>query len=152
VTRFNANGSIDTSFGNGGTATAELTIKLASKANAVAVQSDGKILIAGSTGVTATGPTTGEDFFLARFNTNGTLDTTFGSGGMVHTDFGGTSDEAWSLAVQADGKIVLAGGIVYGFTGELARYNTNGTLDTNFGASGTVTQSTAGWNEGFKGV
>ena len=149
VTRFNADGSLDTSFGNGGTATAQLTIKLASQSNAVAVQSDGKILIAGAT---LTGTTPAEAFFLARFNTNGTLDTSFGSGGMVHTNFGGGTDEALSLAVQADGKIVLAGGIVYGSTGQLVRYNSNGTLDNSFGAGGTVSLSASSWNSEFRGV
>jgi uncharacterized delta-60 repeat protein len=57
-----------------------------------------------------------------------------------------------SLAVQADGKIVLAGGIVYGSTGQLVRYNSNGTLDNSFGAGGTVSLSASSWNSEFRGV
>ena len=74
-------------------------------AQAVAIQLDGTILIAGS-GVTSTTTT---DFWLSRYRTNGTLDNSFGTAGRVTTDFSGQADMAFGLAIQSDGKIVAAG-------------------------------------------
>jgi len=135
--RFNAVGTLDTSFGSGGTAVARLSRSLGSSVNAVALQGDGKIVVAGSTD---TGKTAGLDFFLARFNSNGTLDSTFGSGGLVHTDVGSTNESANALVIQPDGKLVAVG-----FTGvngasepAAVRYNANGSLDTSFGKSGKL--------------
>lgn len=108
-------------------------------AYAVALQSDGKMVIAGIRFV-GNNAFTG-DFLVARYNTDGTLDTTFGQRGSVTTDFGQTAT-ASALAVQPDGKIVVAGGTYPGFpfAGQyaLARYNRNGTLDTTFGVGGLV--------------
>ena len=101
----------------------------------VAVQSDGKIVVAGFTDAGGT-----RDFALARYNVNGSLDTSFGVGGKVLTDFGGLEDVGVSLAVQSDSRIVVAGqsntGGNYDFA--LARYNASGTLDATFGAGGKV--------------
>ena len=101
----NPNGGFDYdySFGTSG----ELTTDFASsddEAHSVAIQSDGKIVAAGSTSVS----TAYSDFALARYNSDGSLDTTFGTGGKVTTDFA-FGDEAHSVAIQADGKIVAAG-------------------------------------------
>ena len=93
----------------------------------VIVQADGQILVAGS----STG-----DFALLRYNADGSLDATFGGSGKLTTDFGSASDAAYSSALQADGKIVVAG-----YSGDnfaVARYNTNGSLDSSFGASGKI--------------
>lgn len=88
-------------------------------------------------------------FALARYNSDGSLDTTFGSGGKVSTDFAVTFDVASSVAIQADGKIVAAGGSnTAGFPeGDfaLARYNTDGSLDTSFGTAGKVTTDLFGF-------
>src|SRR5207244_6184161 len=73
---------------------------------AVAVQADNKVLVAGTA---ASGGVSGNDFAVARFNENGTVDTSFGSGGIVLTDLGSSSDSAYAIAVQPDGKIVVAG-------------------------------------------
>src|SRR5215468_11669588 len=94
----------------------------------------------------------GFDFALARYNTNGTLDTTFGTSGKVTTDFAGADDmpsEPSAVALQSDGKIVVVGQtLVGGFNNfALARYNGNGTLDTSFGTSGRVTTDFAGAND-----
>jgi uncharacterized delta-60 repeat protein len=100
----------------------------------VALQSDGKIIAAGQTG---SGFSCGS-FALARYDTGGTLDPGFGGTGNVVTNFGvcdGTSIQA--VGIQADGKIVAAGGGNGGFG--LARYNTDGSLDSSFGSGGTVT-------------
>src|SRR5262250_1448506 len=88
------------------------------------------------------------DFALARYNSNGTLDASFGTGGRVTTDFAVPNDQAESVAVQPDGRIVVAGAAGRftnrGFDFALARYNSNGTLDTSFGTSGKVTTDFAG--------
>src|SRR5439155_1317723 len=81
------------------------------------------------------------DFALVRYNTNGTLDATFGTGGKVTTAVGTSDDAAYALAIQADGKLVAAGatddGSNYDFA--LVRYNANGSPDTTFGTGGKVT-------------
>jgi len=87
-------------------------------------------------GVHIKGGSLSNDVALARYNTDGTLDTTFGTGGTVTTDIysGDHTDNARSVAIQTDGKIVAGN---YSFA--LVRYNTNGTLDTAFGTGGKVT-------------
>jgi uncharacterized delta-60 repeat protein len=142
VFRFNPDGSVDTSFGNKGVAKAQLTKNSSADDYAMAIQGDGKILVAGRT---TTG--SGTDFFLARFNMTGALDTSFGSGGMVYTSFGNNGDEAYAIVVQTDGKIVLAGRtfLPTGAVGALARYNPNGSLDSNFGSGGKVVLSADGF-------
>ncbi len=81
------------------------------------------------------------NFALARYNANGTFDTSFSGDGKLITDFGGNQTNC-SLTLQSDGKILVAGGSYEGgltFDGfGLARYNTDGTLDTSFGDVGTV--------------
>ena len=96
----------------------------------VAVQADGKILVSGGS---VNG--TNEDFALVRYNTNGTLDTTFSSDGKVTSAIGSGNDSGYNVAVQADGKILVAGNSSNGTNIDFAlvRYNTNGTLDTTFG-------------------
>jgi len=105
-------------------------------ARGVAVQPDGKIVVAGSswTGLSS-------DFSLVRYNTDGSLDTTFGTDGRVTTDFDSSYDEAYSVAIQPDGKIVLAGQTQFDFG--VIRYNPDGSLDTSFGANGKVTTNIA---------
>ncbi len=129
--RYNNDGSLDKSFGSNGTGisgNAPITINNATQ------QSDGKILTTG---------TTGGDIGLARYNNDGSLDTSFGTDGKVSTDFNGGNDVGNSLVVQKDGKIVVAGGInasVLNKTGDfaLARYNSDGSLDTTFGNNGKI--------------
>ncbi|HEX8857895.1 MAG TPA: Ig-like domain-containing protein [Actinomycetes bacterium] len=124
-----AAGDLDGTFGTGGKVTTDFAGN-GDQANAVALQPDGKIVAAGG----ALGTTV--DFALARYRPDGTLDTTFGSGGKVRTDFG-SGEQAFGVAVQPDGKIVAAGGAATEF--ELARYNADGTLDSTFGVGGKVT-------------
>ena len=84
---------------------------------------------------------TRDDFALARHTGDGILDTSFGTGGKVTTDFAGSTDQAWTVLIQADGKIVVAGHAftALGFDFALARYTGDGILDTSFGAGGKVT-------------
>lgn len=124
VVRYNANGTLDTGFSGDGKVTTDLGA--ADTAYAVSVQTNGKILLAGSSN---------GNFALVRYNANGTLDTSFSGDGKVITDLGG-DDNASSVTVQADGKILLTGtsdGHV-----ALVRYNADGSLDTAFGGTHTL--------------
>ncbi|MEQ1851834.1 MAG: delta-60 repeat domain-containing protein, partial [Chthoniobacteraceae bacterium] len=94
---------LDTSFGTGGTVTTSFT-DTSFERTPLAVQSDGKILVAGSYYNGSNG-----DFALVRFNANGSLDTSFNATGKVTTDIAGSYDQAYSVAVQGDGKILVAG-------------------------------------------
>jgi uncharacterized delta-60 repeat protein len=113
------------------------------RAEALAIQPDGKIVVAGFAWQTGTSI----DFAVTRFNQDGSLDQSFGTGGRVATDFFGMEDEAQAVAIQPDGKIVVAGraaiaavtGGVLDFDFALARYNHDGTLDAGFGSGGKVT-------------
>jgi uncharacterized delta-60 repeat protein len=136
LVRYNSNGTLDTTFGTGGKTTTPFAVPSVAQTNSLRIQRDGKIVVAGVTFVNNVG-----NFALARYNSNGTLDTTFGTGGKVVTDFG-ADDHAFSVALQADGKIVAAG--MKGADFALARYNSNGTLDTSFGNGGKATTSFVG--------
>jgi len=120
VARYEAGGSLDATFNGTGKAFADF-LPFNDAASSVAVQEDGKILVGGSA---FNG--TFYDFALARFNSDGTLDTGFGTGGKVITDFSSTSDELFAIALQLDGKILAVGrtGSAYfgPFNVALARY------------------------------
>ena len=144
VVRYNVNGSLDTSFG--GTGKVVTAIGTGDDiAFAVAIQPDGRIVAAGY----GSDNILNVDFALARYNADGTLDTSFDSDGMVRTAVGPEGDAVRALAVQTDGKIVAAGYASSGTSGfAAARYNLSGSLDSNFGTSGIVvtplgTQSSA---------
>jgi len=146
--RYNANGTLDTSFGGTGSVVTPMG-NGADGGNTVAVQSNGKILVAGEAfnGLD-------DDFALARYNTNGTLDTTFNGTGKVITPVGVSRDIGRSMAVQSDGKIVVAGHASVGNYADFAlvRYNANGTLDTTFNGTGKVTTPISSHNDEGKGV
>lgn len=137
ITRYLADGRLDPAFGTGGKVTTSLGGD--SGGRSVTIQADGKIVIAGFSEVSTQ---TGQDFALARYLSNGSLDTNFGVGGMLTTDFGNTSDGAFSVTLQVDGKIVAAGAAGTNFA--LARYLPNGDLDTGFGSAGKVTTDFGG--------
>ncbi len=120
LARFNANGSVDTHFGNKGL----VTVSATSNIFAVVVQADGKIVVGG-------------DDKLVRYNPSGTLDTTFGSGGIVAMPGLASGGLVDGLILQPDGKLVAAGTTASNVW-EVARFNTNGTLDTTFDSTGTL--------------
>lgn len=135
-------GGLDPSFGNGGKLTTDIAGG-SDVANALALQADGKILLAGSTEV----PAKGKSFALVRYNADGSLDAGFGSGGKVVTSFGSPSDEAFAMVVQPDGKIVVGGhtsGFGRGVDFALARYDSDGNLDASFGNAGKVVTAIVG--------
>jgi uncharacterized delta-60 repeat protein len=100
-----ARGDLDPSFGSGGKVTTDFGGY--DVASAVAIQADGKVVAAGFTDANVGGGVF--DFALARYNTDGSLDPSFGSGGKLTTDFGSFNDGAEAIAIQSDGKIVAAG-------------------------------------------
>jgi uncharacterized delta-60 repeat protein len=132
--RYNASGTIDNTFGTGGKVVTIIG-DLFDVAISVKIQNDGKILVAG----TAIGLNSSV-FAIVRYNTNGTLDSSFGTGGIVTTSIGFEEDGISALAIQTDGKIVASGYTKNSgsnnFDIVIARYNTNGSLDSNFGSSG----------------
>lgn len=127
LARYRSNGSLNPNFGNGGKVTTDFNNGTDS-AHGVAIQADGKIVVAG---------TSNDDFALARYDSDeGSLDPTFGNGGKVTTDFNNGTDSARGVAIQADGKIVVAGTSNNDFA--LARYDSEGNLDASFGNGGKV--------------
>ncbi len=142
VTRLNADGTLDRSFGIGGRATTDF-LGGVDTVWAVALQADGGILVAGDAG--NPGQTT-RDFALARFTPTGILDW------KTTTSFGDI-DYATVMIVQNDGKIVLGGnGQSGGSHFALARYNLDGTLDVTFGDGGKVLTNLGGADEGMRGL
>ena len=138
VARYNTDGGLDVTFNPTGsvpgTVTTGFGLLSTDIANAVAIQKDGKIVVVGFSTVEGTA-----DFAIARYNTDGSLDASFGTGGLVTTDFGGT-DAGNAVAIQKNGKIVVAGisniGGDFGFA--VARYNRDGSLDVTFNPTGSL--------------
>lgn len=140
------NGLYDLNFGSGGKITTDF-VGSDDRANAVAFQADGKIIAAGQQSTASTGV----DFALARYNSNGTLDPTFDGNGKAGTVFGSYSDIIYGISLQPNGKIVAAGrGRAAGDTSDnfaVARYNTNASLDTTFSGDGKLTTDFGGYND-----
>jgi uncharacterized delta-60 repeat protein len=129
---------LDPTFGTGGIVTTP--IGSVSSIKATTVQTDGKVVVAGLSHTASN-----QDFGVARYNTNGTLDNTFNGTGEVITSIGAGNapDIALSIAIQGDGKIVVAG---YTFNGgnsdfSMVRYNTDGSLDNGFDGDGKLITS-----------
>ena len=136
VMRYNADGTLDTSFGGDGKVTTD--IKGDDIGNAVAIQADGKIVVAGSSGVAETGVP--ETITVVRYKPDGTLDTSFNSNGRVRTSVSATS-AANAIAIQPDGRIVVAGVSVDGLGRRefaVVRYRSDGSLDSSFDSDGRV--------------
>lgn len=135
-----APGDLDTSFAGGDGIFIQAFDASSDWLNAVALQSDGKIVAAGYSSVNS------GDFLVVRFNADGTLDNSFGTAGVVTTSIGASTELANAVAVQNDGKIVVAGYAFFGgqYDAAIVRYNTDGSLDTTFGGGdGIVTTSVA---------
>ena len=150
VARLSAAGALDTAFGTAGITQIPVGAG-ANHCNAMMVQSDGKIILAGGAQMSAT---SNYDFALMRLSSQGQLDTSFGSAGITTTAFSSTgaptNEEAADAIVQGDGKIVLGGYSNKMFA--LARYLSNGSPDTSFGSGGKVTLTLGGLDEWIKGV
>jgi uncharacterized delta-60 repeat protein len=133
LARYNADGSLDAGFGTGGLVLPAGT----TRANAVAIQGDGKIVTAGFNR-TGSGQTV---FQVVRFNVNGSLDTSFNGSGIVTQAINAVDDEATSIAIQGDGKIVVGGMTKPAsfYDSAFMRFLSTGALDTAFGSGGIAT-------------
>lgn len=142
MARYNADGTADTGFGTGGEVEVTFYGRGWDRVRDVAVQPDGRILVAGYGMDGANGPL-GDDFAVARYEANGTLDTSFGNGGVVVADFEGWGDAVSDIVIQPDGAIVLAGMArtvdQFGATDAdfaLMRLTSAGVPDATFGPAG----------------
>jgi uncharacterized delta-60 repeat protein len=136
VVRYSTDGSVDASFGTVTT----MVNALSSFAAALVSQPDGKIVTAGAIVSGVPVVPIPSDFLLVRYNANGSPDESFGSGGFVVTDIDASYDYAVAIALQPDGKLVVAGVTDNGSHPDFAlvRYNPDGTLDYTFGRGGKV--------------
>jgi uncharacterized delta-60 repeat protein len=121
VARYSSDGNLDATFGTGGITLTDFPYHKSDIAQALSIQPDGKIVLAGYSNNVNTG--TNNDFALARYNTDGALDNSFGTNGKTTIDFAGPYDQAYAIAIQPDYKIVVAGEAVPGsnYTFTLAR-------------------------------
>lgn len=150
LVRYNADGSLDMAFGVGGIVRTDFNGG-SDSASAILIQPDGKIIAAGEA---ITPPSINPHFAMARYNTDGSLDATFGSGGKVVFNASLTGDHIAALALQSDGRILAAG---YADNPALppsdasdfaiARFMTNGNVDVTFGVAGITTVDFIGKND-----
>ena len=138
--RFDSNGNIDNTFDADGIVNSNLLNDNIFKS--IAIQSDGKIVAAGTIQMSGS-----KDFLTVRFNTDGSLDNNFGNNGISITDFNLTDDSGNALSIQSDNKIIVVGAMYspllpLSYNTIIARYNSNGVLDINFGSSGKVISTT----------
>jgi len=148
LARYNPDGTLDTGFGKNGLVTERTRALTADIVRGIALQPDGRIVVAGVSyeDVATLGPN--GDFMVARYLPDGQKDLGFGIGGVMTTDFSDSSyDEPYAVVLQPDGKIVLGGytnagngpGVLFGADQlALARYEPNGFLDPSFGQGGLV--------------
>jgi uncharacterized delta-60 repeat protein len=140
LVRYNSDGSLDTSFDGDGKVTTDMCPGGIDRAHDVVIQPDGKIVVAGY----ACQGATGDDFALARYNTDGTLDGNFHGGfGTIFTDFFNGTDVINEVALQPDGKIVAVGYATSNNIWDmaLARYTSDGYLDSSFSGDGKATEN-----------
>jgi len=142
LARYNSDGSLDATFGNGGKVITVIA-NVQEFASGLLILPNGKIMISGTIALPSSSDSS---FALLRYNSDGSLDTTFGNSGIVTTNVGPDDDHGYRIALQSDGKIVVAGrkGIFFYPTDQrkgnvaLVRYNPDGSLDATFGNGGTV--------------
>lgn len=154
LARYDSAGRLDTTFDGDGKVVSNLGSPVESS-RAVAIQPDGRIVVAGSSSSRDRAP----DFLVARYTSDGALDTSFGTGGQTLLDFATPIDVALAVALQPDGKIVVVGGTrplgsrtASPYDLALARFNPDGSVDTTFGAGGRVVDTVAGSDELAYGV
>ena len=137
LVRYNSDGTLDSTLDSDGIVIT--SIGGDDDGQSVAIQSDGKIIVAGY----SYNASNAFDFALVRYNTDGTLDNTFDSDGIVITPIGSNNDYGYSVAIQPDGKIIVAGESYDGSNRHFAlvRYNSNGSLDNTFDSDGIVVTS-----------
>jgi len=144
VARYLPDGTLDASFGSGGLASAPAASE--ARATAMALRPDGRIVVLG-TAPTVISPTeTGLGWMLTQFAADGSLDATFGTGGVVTLPLPPTNELPTAVVVLPDGNLVAAGNVVTdasasSYALQLRRFLPDGSLDATFGTGGTVTTS-----------
>lgn len=133
--RFDTNGSLDTSFASSGKVVIDIDSGSQDVAYATILDADERILVAG-----ASGTWTDTKYTLLRFNTNGVIDSTFGTNGIITTDIDLYKEYPKSINIQSTGKIIVSGSIqvASGYDIAIVRYNSNGSLDTSFAENGKL--------------
>jgi uncharacterized delta-60 repeat protein len=152
LARYTTKRALDPTFGNGGKVTTDVAFDYTRD---VAIQSDGKIVVAGHIHRLDPSGANSSNVGLVRYTSTGQLDPTFGVGGVVETDFGSINEQGVALAMQPDGKILVAGqidtswttGTGYDFL--LARYTGSGSLDPTFGSGGWLLTNFDGTNSDY---
>jgi uncharacterized delta-60 repeat protein len=146
VVRYDASGTLDTSFGTGGKVTTDCGSD-DDQSKSITIDANGKILVAGTTIVNGQ-----RDFTVVRYDASGNLDTSFGTGGKFTTDLGG-DDDARSLTIELSGKILIGGTININGSNDTAivRLTPDGKLDTSFGVSGKLIRDYGG-NDEINGI
>ncbi|MEM9052648.1 MAG: delta-60 repeat domain-containing protein, partial [Bacteroidota bacterium] len=133
---FSQAGELDLSFATNGIYASQIT-DTPDEAKAMAIQPDGKIVTSGYIGRSGPENPTAEDFYLRRFNADGTPDLSFGTAGIVIQDVSGGLDASWDVEIQPDGKIVAAG---FGWQSweraVVMRFNSDGSIDNSFSGDG----------------
>jgi uncharacterized delta-60 repeat protein len=149
VVRYNGDGSLDTSFGTGGKVTTDIGSSGGDYGRAVAVDSQDRVIVVG---YAFNG--SNDDFAVVRYTPAGVLDASFGTGGIVTTAIGTSSDYGNAVVVDSAGRIIVAGYIVNGSDYDFAvvRYTSAGVLDTSFGTGGKVTTAVGTSSDGATGV
>lgn len=152
LARYNLNGSLDTSFDTDGKVLTDVVLSRSEYIYAMHVDDDGKIVVAGYAQVDE-----GEDrFVLARYNIDGSLDSSFGIDGIVLTEFPSSSSaRAYDMDIDREGKILAGGSVLAGggYCFAMARYNSDGSLDSSFDGDGRViTNITTTRNEIARGI
>lgn len=146
LVRYNSDGTLDTNFNGTGKVTTSFGVGN-DQAYGIAIQEDDKIVTSGLATISGS-----QDFALARYNNDGTLDTSFNNTGTVTTSFGVGSEQSNGVAIQGDDKIVAVGWATITTNNvttadfALAKYNSDGTLDTNFNGTGKVTTNSPFYN------
>ena len=150
VLRLLTDGTLDTSFGTGGTVITEFPDGRSADARALALQADGKIVVVGFSVLNDA-----SDLALARYQTNGSLDTGFGTGGLVTADLGGTIDEGLALLRAADGTLFVAGSTNSASSvrdGVVVAFRPDGTRDLTFGDHGVAVIDFGGTDDRIRAV
>ena len=148
IARYLQNGTLDNSFNT--TGYFNLFLDDNSETDAVAIQSDGKIVAAGH----ALNSSLDVDFLVIRLKSDGSLDSTFGTNGITITDFDGYNDYGYEIAIQSNGKILVSGSSYDGDYDEfaIARYNADGSLDSSFSADGWLMEIVGSGNSEVFGL
>lgn len=149
LVQYQSNGNLDQGFGAGGVVLTNV-VDGDNFIESIAVLPDGKIMVAGHSEKSFSD----SDFSMARYFPDGSLDPSFGSGGILSFSFGLSNDYCRAMAIQADGKIVLAGnsGTPGNFDFALARFHSDGSLDESFGDNGRVITDFGGQTEYLSSV